>query len=34
MKSANEAYSGFTSLVKWGAIIVAIVTAVVVAIIA
>lgn len=34
MKSANETYSGFTHLVKWGAIIVAIVTVIVVAIIA
>jgi len=34
MKAANEAYSGFTSLVKWGTIIVAIVAVIVVAIIA
>jgi len=34
MDTAKETYSGFTSLVKWGAIIVAIVTIVVVALIA
>ncbi len=34
MESANETYGGFTSLVKWGAIVVAIVTVVVVALIA
>jgi len=34
MKAASETYGGFTSLVKWGSIIAAIITAFVVAIIA
>jgi len=33
MKSANESYSGFTNLVKWGAICVAIVVVIVIAVI-
>lgn len=34
MKAATETYSGFTALVKWGAIATAIITAGVVALIA
>lgn len=34
MESARETYSGFTNLLKWGSIVTAIVTAVVIALIA
>lgn len=34
MKAATETYAGFTSLIKWGAIATAIITATVVALIA
>jgi hypothetical protein len=34
MKAANETYSGFTSLIKWGTILAALAAAVVVVIIA
>lgn len=34
MKAANETYAGFTSMIKWGAIAAAIVTMIVVGLIA
>ncbi|MFA7604391.1 MAG: aa3-type cytochrome c oxidase subunit IV [Novosphingobium sp.] len=34
MKAANETYSGFTSMIKWGAIVAAVATSVVVALLA